>query len=70
MIFVIEGKTGKYTVRFDKINHHMYEMNLYAWSCTCPYYQKGRNLTCKHIKKAKMLCKLRELIEKAVPCVT
>lgn len=70
MKYEIKGKSGTYTVKFDKISHHMHRMNLYEWSCTCPSYQKGKRLSCKHIEKVKLLIKLQEQIKKAVPCVT
>lgn len=69
MKFEIIGKSGTYTVKFDMISHHMWHMNIMAWSCTCPSYVKGRNLNCKHIKKVEAYLKLKEIIKEVIPCV-
>lgn len=62
MRFEIQGKTGTYVVKFDKVSHHMYHMNLWEWSCTCGSYQKGKKLTCKHIKRIQSFLKIKETI--------
>ena len=62
MKYEIKGKSGTYTVKFDKISHHMHRMNLYEWSCTCPSYQKGKKLTCKHIQRVRTFLKIKETI--------
>lgn len=44
----VQGKTGTYTVRFDRTSHQNPNVQ-YDFSCTCWPYKKGKGKYCKHI---------------------
>jgi hypothetical protein len=48
----VQGKTGTYTVTFDRHSHLNQAVQL-DYSCTCPAYKFGKGKPCKHIEAAK-----------------